>query len=204
MRGDVEPAHGVRTPARSGAARTEQAILDAAARLLAANRGASMSEIAAAAGVGRTTLHRYFATREALIRAIAQTAISESVAAVERSRSTQGPAVVALERLVEALVPLGERFHFLLTEAQLGQDPVILAAAADITGPIHELLQRAGRDGTLRPDVPTAWATRALEALLYAAWQGVHDGEIAPRQTPRLVLTTLLSGLGAPDGGGDR
>jgi AcrR family transcriptional regulator len=44
-------------------ARTRAAILAATAAALAANRTATMPEIATVAGVGRTTLHRYFAGR---------------------------------------------------------------------------------------------------------------------------------------------
>ncbi|WP_231122684.1 TetR family transcriptional regulator [Mycobacterium colombiense] len=48
-------------------ARTRAAILAATASALAANRTATMPEIATVAGVGRTTLHCYFADRETLI-----------------------------------------------------------------------------------------------------------------------------------------
>ncbi|HZC09115.1 MAG TPA: helix-turn-helix domain-containing protein, partial [Mycobacterium sp.] len=49
-------------------ARTRAAILAATASVLARNRSATLPDIADAAGVGRTTLHRYFADRERLIQ----------------------------------------------------------------------------------------------------------------------------------------
>jgi AcrR family transcriptional regulator len=48
-------------------ARTRAAILAATAAALAANRTATMPEIATVAGVGRTTLHRYFAGALAVV-----------------------------------------------------------------------------------------------------------------------------------------
>ena len=50
--------------------RTRQAIIDAAIDLLAANPACSLGDIAAAAQVGRTTLHRYFAERADLLAAV--------------------------------------------------------------------------------------------------------------------------------------
>lgn len=59
---------------RSDAALNRAKILDAARRLLAENGDASMRAIAAAAGLGRGTVHRHFATREELMDAVRQQA----------------------------------------------------------------------------------------------------------------------------------
>lgn len=176
--------------------RTEREILLAAARLLIVDRGASMQEIAAAAGVGRTTLHRYFPSREALIRSIAMDALRECESAIEESRIGEGPVAEALQRLFERLVPIGERYHFLLAEAQLDDDPEYLTAEEKIDAPICGLIERGREDGTLRADVPVAWIFKSVETLLFAAWEGVREGELAPRDTPRLATETLLHGLG--------
>ena len=55
---------------RSDAALNRAKILDAARRLLADDGDPSMGEIAAAAGVGRGTAHRHFATRDDLMDAV--------------------------------------------------------------------------------------------------------------------------------------
>ena len=154
-----------------------------------------MERIAEAAGVGRTTLHRHFRSREALIRAIAMDAIWDCEAATREARLDEGSAREATGRLFEALIPVGERYHFLLAEAQLEEDPELSEAEERISGPIKDLIERGKGDGTFRPDVPTAWILSAMGALLFAAWEGVRDGDLAPRETPRLVTETLFSGL---------
>lgn len=156
-----------------------------------------MERIAGAAGVGRTTLHRHFRSREALIRAIALDAIEECEAAIEKARLEEGLVREATERLFEALIPVGERYHFLLAEAQLEEDTEIVAAEGRIDTPIRGLIGRGKADGTFRADVPDAWVLNAMGALMFAAWEGVRDGYLAPRDTPGLVAGTLLSGVGA-------
>lgn len=180
----------------------EREILGAAGRLLVVDRGASMERIAGAAGVGRTTLHRHFRNREALIRAIALDAIEECEAAVERARLEEGSVREATERLFEALIPVGERYHFLLAEAQLENDSEVVAAEGRIDAPMLGLIERGKEDGTFAAGMPDAWILNAMGALLFAAWEGVRDGYLAPRETPRLVARTLLSGVGADARGG--
>ena len=58
--------------AESGARhRTRRAIVEAAIGVISDNPTAPLSEIAEAAGVGRSTLHRYFPERTDLLRAVA-------------------------------------------------------------------------------------------------------------------------------------
>ena len=91
-----------REPLRK-AERVRRRILEAATGVLVMNRGVSMREIADAAEVGRTTLHRYFPGREDLIRAIALQAVAESEAAIKEAQLTEGSVEEAVRRLAEAL-----------------------------------------------------------------------------------------------------
>lgn len=168
--------------------------------VLVADPGASMQAVADAAGVARATLHRYFTGRQDLVRAIAIGALAECEAAVAGARLGEGAVSEAISRLVEGLVPIGESLQFLLYEAQLTEDPEFAAADARVLKPMGELIERGKQDGTFRPEVPAAWIGDSLQALVYAAWEGVRDGKIARRDAPGLVTTTLLSGLGGEPG----
>ena len=79
--------------------RTRQAILAAAVTVFARDPSAALGEVAAAAGVGRTTLHRYFPERSDLLSALATHLLEAVAAAMERAAPALGPAPEALGRV---------------------------------------------------------------------------------------------------------
>src|SRR5687767_8588611 len=87
---------------RADAERSIAAIHDAAVGVLADRPEASMSEIAAAAGVARQTVYAHYASREALLVAVAERALAQTLAAIDGADVGSGPPAAALDRLVAA------------------------------------------------------------------------------------------------------
>src|SRR3954452_19338633 len=87
---------------RADAERNVRAIIEAAITLLAAEPDASMERVAIAAGVGRATVYRHFASREHLVRAILDQALQDARDAILSSKPEEGSALEALERAVNA------------------------------------------------------------------------------------------------------
>lgn len=177
-------------------------ILEIAAEVFSANAAASLADVAAAAGVGRTTLHNRFPTREALLLAVAHDALDRCAAVIQDANLTEvgtdaTPEEVkaALSRFVEAMIPLGPRIEFLLRQPELDMDKELAARTDQLDKPLEDFVERAQQAGALRTGVPAWWAVSTLYALTYAAWEGITAGRLAPRDAPALVLHTTLTGI---------
>lgn len=175
---------------------TRQLLLDAATQALSKNPGASMNDIAEAAGVGRATLYRYFPSRDELIRSLTLESYQQVNAALEPvlARNLRGGDL--LLEILEVIIPMGDRYHFLLSERSFVDDPEIQALEVQSAHDWSKLFEHFKDEGLIAPEVPIAWAVATLESLIYTAWISVHEGYIARRDAAQLVYRTFLTGLG--------
>ena len=193
------PAGGSGTPEA-----TRDTVLRAAATLLAHDSGASLAEIAAAAGVGRTTVHRVFPTRADLLSALALHAVELLSGAIAAARPEEGTAPEAIERVVEHVLPHADELRFLDAGPEVWDLPQLQDAWWSITTSLDALVERGQREGTLRPDVPAEVVTEAFTGMLWGVWQGVHDGRVAPATASRHVITLVLAAVTTPKGAAAR
>jgi TetR/AcrR family transcriptional repressor of mexCD-oprJ operon len=144
--------------------RVTAAILDGAARLFAAEgEQASMNDVAAAAGVARATVYRYFPNRQALLDELALFALGDAEARLTSARLDEVPPEEGIVRAVRALVDLGDSFVLLSreraqSEAERYQRTVIQ--------PLQELFERGQASGDLRGDIPSARLAESLIGLI--------------------------------------
>jgi AcrR family transcriptional regulator len=180
-------------------------VLAAAQRVFNTDPAASMSTVAAAVGISRATLHRHYESREALLVELGTRSLDQweqrlDDVDVERLASEADPVRLrqALENLVLGYVDDSDAFGFALT------DHVILANAAleERTQVLADreavLVAAAQAAGVLRGDLPLRWFGHMTYGLLVAVREAVRIGDIARRDAGRLVLSSLLTGVGAP------
>jgi AcrR family transcriptional regulator len=177
-------------PESNTRARTRRAILDAGVRVLSQQSSASLAEVAAAAGVGRTTMHRYFPERADLLTGITNDLLEQVAAATERARPEAGPAVAALERLCQAYFALGDGLLLTLNEPHLFTDPA-WNEESEPDRALLRLVERGHAEGTMDPDLSPAWIQTVLWSLLYAAWMHAHDSDVPEHDALALCLRTL-------------
>jgi AcrR family transcriptional regulator len=180
---------------RADAARNLTAVLHAGARLLAEDPGTSMAAIAAAAGVDRTTVHRRFAHREALLSAVFQAKLDSTERVLDEARLTEAPVSVALHRYLEGIIPVSREWP-LDTRRLMQKDPHARARRQEQGARLDAFLQRAIDEGHLRDDTDPAWARAVLDRLVDNAAH--HFPDLSPPRAADLIARTLLQGLGSP------
>jgi AcrR family transcriptional regulator len=178
---------------RADAERSIAAILDAAVDVLGQRPDASMTEIAAAAGVARQTVYAHYASRGALLDAVAERALAQTVAAIDAAEPERGPPAEALERLTHAWWESVER-HARVLEALAAAFPGS-AEVHDFHAPILERLERLiGRgqeSGAFDRDLSPRWIATAFLALMHAAAEDVAAGRNTPGEAHRELARTI-------------
>lgn len=170
--------------------RPREAILEAAIRVLSRNAGATLSEVAETAGVGRATLHRHFANREELLEELEREALQQMERATEGIRHRASSATEAMEQVFEAVVPLGPRLRFL---SGVSVDARARAEQARFLGDIIDGMKA---EKTVATDLPTSWVIALIEAVIWTAFAQVDEGELARNDAAALAFRSFLRGAG--------
>ncbi|MFF5473528.1 TetR/AcrR family transcriptional regulator [Streptomyces achromogenes] len=169
-------------------------VLRSAAALLTRKSTATMDEVAKAAGISRATLHRHFAGREALVRALEQLGIAECEGALDRARPEEGPAAEAVRRLVREFQSAAGLLSFLYGENQLWEGDGLNEGWRRLDARIGALFQRGQRAGEFRIDLSPVWLTEALYGLIASCAWATLDGRVASRDFPTMIAELLLGG----------
>ncbi|MEV0052192.1 TetR family transcriptional regulator [Saccharopolyspora shandongensis] len=179
---------------RADAARNLEAVLTTGARMLAADPAASISAIAAEAGVDRRTVYRRFASREELLAAIYEARLEAIEQAISDARLREAPVAVALHRYVEGIIAVNRKWPVELT--RMRAEETIRERRERMGREVDVFLRRAVDEGLLRPGLPDEWASSLLPQLMHLGSQRLPH--LNPAQAADVVVDTLLRGIGEP------
>ncbi|MEV5605008.1 helix-turn-helix domain-containing protein [Streptomyces sp. NPDC052299] len=175
--------------------RVAVAILDAAAMLLA-RRGenVSMADVAAAAGVGRTTLYRHFPSRETLLDALSQEACAELIgkladAGLDRVAVPEGVARVSR-------IAMGQAAKYQALMRIHGKPAVPDETARRLMAPLTALFVRGSADGTWRTDLGPETLLDLYSALLQGALGQALHAKLGVEPAAAAVTSVFMHGAG--------
>lgn len=179
-------------PQRSIQDLTATTILEAAARVLARQgQAATISEVAAEAGVARATLYRYFRTRDQLVSALWGAALAEVDERLGAARLEQVPFEEGIARVVRAIGSVGEHYEVLLREPAYEE----LERGREVLGErVRELLERGQREGALRSDIAPELIGEMFGGIVLAGLRRAFAAGIGIEEASAAVVGVFLHG----------
>jgi AcrR family transcriptional regulator len=182
-------------PATSGSGsprfdRTSAAILDAAARVFSEEgASANLASVAAAAGVSRATLYRYYANREALLDALAADALADVTRRLADAGLQRATVEGAIERIVRAFVAVGDRYAVLL-----GDHERLSTTLPRLAAPVHDVLARGIDNGVLRSDLSIGTLSEFLTGVALSAIKLIRQQQLGLEEASAAAASLFLDG----------
>ena len=168
------------------------ATLDATAALVREHGLASvtMSQIAAAAGIGRATLYKYFPDVEAILVAWHDRHITRHLRQLAEARDAAATPAGQLEAVLEAFALIQHQHHDTeLPVALLHRGEHVARAQQQLRDLVSDLLAAGAQAGVVRTDIaPGELASYCLHALTGA-------GSLPSEAAVRRLLSVTMSGL---------
>jgi AcrR family transcriptional regulator len=185
---------------RADAHRNRERLLAAAqAAFVEHGIDASLEDVARRAEVGIGTLYRHFPTREALLEAVLRKRV-EALRDQARELLAAPDAAEALEAWLRSLATTAGVYRGVpasLIKAMKDPGSELGALCAEMLATSGELLARAQRAGSVRPDADMAEVGAMLSAIAMVA-----DGAPDPAGVTDHLVTILMDGLRTRPSGG--
>ena len=172
--------------------RTAAAILDAAAHVFSEQgTAANLADIAAAAGVSRATLYRYYPNREALLKALGAHALTELASRLDDAGLERATVKEAIERLARANVAVGERYAVLASEQCM---PDRADAERLVGAPMRAVFERGIASGQLRQDLPADVLLELFAGTIMAAIKLTQRQQLGLEEASAAAASVFLDG----------
>ena len=166
----------------------------AVADALTDNRGASMGELAASAGVSRATLHRVYGSRDGLNVEVYEWLLDQCDAAFDAADVDDGPVLHGFDQLIERSYPLAQSYWLLIATPSLEKVPTLISRIDAQDSRLDQFFKRGQAEGVFRHDLPPRWLAYTLGAQVMSIWYLVNDGYAAERDATSLIRRVLLEG----------
>lgn len=160
----------------------------------------SMEDLSRAAGITKSSFYHHFASKEALLRAALERALSGLFALLDEPGATAGPALARLRHIVRGQVAVlqGDLPYVTLLLRVRGNTETerwALEQRRAFDGQIAALVLEAVEAGEIRAGVEPALAARLLSGLVNSVVEWYRPGRPGARSLPDDVARAAFEGI---------
>jgi len=187
---------GVRAlePRRSDSRRNKDRLLEAAVRVLSEDPNATVEDVAAEAGLNRSTVYRRFSSREQLLGAVRGRLLEENRALFREAAAREPDFARCMNELFRASVHLAHRHRRIWRRLiEIGAQPGI--DAHEPADAFVDWLKAGQRDGAIRDDVPPEWVVMMWMHLVVAGSDAAERYGIDIDDAARMAADAAASAL---------
>jgi TetR/AcrR family transcriptional repressor of mexCD-oprJ operon len=177
---------------------TDESLLRPLALALTENPGATLQELAKAAGVSRATLYRFAATREQLLDTVKQHVLQVMTLILDTAGLESRPPLEALRQLTANYITEKEFCAFMMTQF----DPYIKVNSKNHIPDecskheqrLDHFFQQGQAAGVFRSNVSCRWLTDLYFGFIFTLCESEHRGRIARADMQMLFEDMFLNG----------
>lgn len=175
--------------------KTKNNLIDSAIEMLNEDPSCNMDVIATRAGVTRRTLHRYFSSREDMIKVCGAAIMSKILVDVKNALKTETLPVDQLRMMFEDDIKKGQHFEFCQKFANHFTEQNIQSAFKEMGDLFYGLLDQLKASGIIDAELSNEWLSYVWMGIIRSANQALKDGAIAPNKANELAWKAFSSGV---------
>ncbi len=179
---------------------TKELLIRSAIAVLNEDPSSNLDVIAEKAGVSRRSLHRYFSSRENMIKACAQSIMQRMLADVKTSISLHNAPIDQLRKMFEDDIAKGQHYEFCQKFADQFAESDIQAQFKEMSALFYGVLDKLKSEHVIDIRLDNEWLAYVWMAIVRSTNQAVNDGVIAPRKANELGWNAFVSGVMSPRG----
>jgi hypothetical protein len=115
--------------------------------------------------------------------------------AIRQAALGEGSALAAIDRLVTAMVDMGDRVLFLFAATDGDVADHDASAASSVDRAVIREIRRGQRIGELDPTVEPQWLERIIWSTVYTGLHATHDGLVPRHGASDLIRWTLRGAI---------
>jgi len=174
---------------------TKEILIQSIITVLNEDPSSSLDVIAKKANVSRRTLHRYFTSREAMIKICIGNIIENMFTDVNNAIRTNTSPLDQLKKMFEDDIAKGQHFEFCQKFAGEYADDELQLQFKKMGDMFYEVLDMLKSEKLIDPQLSNDWLSYVWMGMVRSTNQALKEGVIAPKTANNLGWNAFIKGV---------